>query len=195
MIVFVPVIMALAGAPDRPWCQPPAENPPAAREKLQDASGIVIEKFDTVVRFEWDGTGERTLTVVARVESSAAVRELGVLAFSFNSSGEELSVDYVRVRTGMARLWRRRLRTFRRRSRRQLRPRRCTATSGRCRFRYVHSQRATPSNIAFLDTDQARYSRSVLVYARLHQRRRSEIRDADGRCASGQIRKGGWRPP
>jgi hypothetical protein len=56
-----------------------------------------LSKFDTVVRFESNGTGQRTRTVVGRLESDAAVRQLGVLAFSFNSSGERLAVDYVRV--------------------------------------------------------------------------------------------------
>lgn len=94
--------LIIAGAPARLACQTPAQNPPAATSKSQrsseDATGIVIEKFDTIVRFESDGTGERSLTVVADVESDAAVRQLGVLALSFNSDEEQLSVNYVRVR-------------------------------------------------------------------------------------------------
>ena len=97
MFLMVLILLALAGAPARLWCQTPAQNAPAAA-RSQDPDGIVIEDFDTAVRFESDGTGERTRTVVARVGSDAAVRQLGVLAFSFNSRGEKLTVDYVRVR-------------------------------------------------------------------------------------------------
>src|SRR5579883_2941618 len=92
MVLIALIFLMLAGA------SAPAQNPPAAAGKSQDATGIVIEKFDTVVRFETDGTGERTLTVVAQVESDAAVRQLGILALSFNGSAERLNVDYVRVR-------------------------------------------------------------------------------------------------
>jgi transglutaminase-like putative cysteine protease len=98
MLLFVFLFLALAAAPAPLRCQTPAQNPPATRGNSQDPDGIIIEKFDTTVRFESNGTGERTRTAVVRVESDAAVRQLGVLAFSFNSSGERLTVDYVRVR-------------------------------------------------------------------------------------------------
>lgn len=92
MLLFALIFLALVGAPGPLRCQTPA----AARS--QDPDGIIIEKFDTVVRFESNGTDERTRTVAARLESDAAVRQLGVLAFSFSSRGEQFSVDYVRVR-------------------------------------------------------------------------------------------------
>src|ERR1700753_1907305 len=92
MLLFALIFLALVGAPGPLRCQTPS----AARS--QDPDGIIIEKFDTVVRFESNGTGERTRTVAARLESDAAVRQLGVLAFSFSSRGEQFSVDYVRVR-------------------------------------------------------------------------------------------------
>lgn len=97
MFLIALLFLMLAGAPARLWCQTLPQNAPAAVSS-QYPEGIVIEDFETVVRFESDGTGERTRTVVARVASDAAVRQLGVLAFSFNSRGEKLAVDYVRVR-------------------------------------------------------------------------------------------------
>jgi transglutaminase-like putative cysteine protease len=97
MLLIALIFLTLAGAPARLWCQTRAQNAPAAAIS-QNLDGIVIEDFDTAVRFESDGTGERTRTVVARVASDSAVRQLGVLAFSFSSRGERLTVDYVRVR-------------------------------------------------------------------------------------------------
>lgn len=60
--------------------------------------GFSIDQMDTTLRFAADGTGDRTRTLRARIESDAAVRELGVLAFSYDADIERLEISYVRVR-------------------------------------------------------------------------------------------------
>jgi tetratricopeptide (TPR) repeat protein len=60
--------------------------------------GIVYQKIATIYRYQADGTGERELTVVARVQSESAVHETGLLTFTYASGNEHLSVEYLRVR-------------------------------------------------------------------------------------------------
>src|SRR5579862_1061604 len=58
----------------------------------------IFELIQNKVRFEADGKGQRELTIRARVQSESAVRELGLLTYSFASGFESLDVVYVRVR-------------------------------------------------------------------------------------------------
>jgi hypothetical protein len=58
----------------------------------------VSEMLHTRVRFEADGTGSRELTGRIRVQSEAAIHDLGLLRFSYASTFESLNIDYVRVR-------------------------------------------------------------------------------------------------
>jgi tetratricopeptide (TPR) repeat protein len=58
----------------------------------------VLEMLHTRVRFEADGTGSRELTGRVRVQSEAAIHDLGLLRFSYASTFESLNIDYVRVR-------------------------------------------------------------------------------------------------
>jgi tetratricopeptide (TPR) repeat protein len=58
----------------------------------------VLEMLHTRVRFEADGTGLRELTGRIRVQSEAAIHDLGLLRFSYASTFESLNIDYVRVR-------------------------------------------------------------------------------------------------
>jgi Tfp pilus assembly protein PilF len=58
----------------------------------------VLEMLRTRVRFEADGTGSRELTGRIRVQSEAAIHDLGLLRFSYASTFESLNIDYVRVR-------------------------------------------------------------------------------------------------
>ena len=57
----------------------------------------VFEKLHTRMRFEADGTGSREITARIRVQSEAATHELGLLRFSYASTFESLTIDYVRV--------------------------------------------------------------------------------------------------
>ncbi len=62
------------------------------------AEPMVIEKLEHVYTMAADGTGVRQFTVVARVQSDAAVRQLGVLGLPYASSAEHVELTYVRVR-------------------------------------------------------------------------------------------------
>ena len=59
---------------------------------------LVFEHFDTTVRMHADGTGERLVHVVMRVQSDGAARQVGVLSVSYASAYETGAIDYVRVR-------------------------------------------------------------------------------------------------
>jgi hypothetical protein len=58
----------------------------------------VFEFIQRNLRFEADGKGQMDLTVRARVQSESAVREFGILAYSFASSFENLDMVYARFR-------------------------------------------------------------------------------------------------
>ena len=58
---------------------------------------LVFEHYDTTYRMHADGTGERNLHLVIRVQSDGAAQKFGVLAFSYASAYETLKIQYVRV--------------------------------------------------------------------------------------------------
>ncbi len=62
------------------------------------AEPIVIERLDHLYTMSADGTGTRRFTVVARIQSDAAVHQFGILKISFASSSEHVEMNYVRVR-------------------------------------------------------------------------------------------------
>ncbi len=59
---------------------------------------VVIERKETTIRMNADGTGERDLHVIVRIQSQGAAQQFGVLAFSYASANETLHIKYVRVR-------------------------------------------------------------------------------------------------
>ena len=60
--------------------------------------GAIFEKVATSFDFNADGTGSRTVEVVARAQSASAVQAFGVLTFPYASGNERVTVDYMRVR-------------------------------------------------------------------------------------------------
>jgi hypothetical protein len=58
----------------------------------------VIEKFQTVIAEQADGTGTREHTAVIRILAEAGVKAFAVLNFTYTSANESVEVDYVRVR-------------------------------------------------------------------------------------------------
>jgi len=62
------------------------------------AEPLVIEQLDHSYTFHVDGTGIKEMTVVARVQSDAAVRQMGLLTIPFTGSSEHVELSYVRVR-------------------------------------------------------------------------------------------------
>ena len=59
---------------------------------------FVIENYYLAVKFENDGTGERTLSSRIKVQSDAGVQQLAELVFGYNSASEKVDVHFVRVR-------------------------------------------------------------------------------------------------
>lgn len=58
----------------------------------------VIENMQTRVSFSVEGTRDWRQVFSVRLQSEAAVRQFGVLAFSYSSLSEQVTVDYVRVK-------------------------------------------------------------------------------------------------
>jgi tetratricopeptide (TPR) repeat protein len=78
-----------------------AEPPQFAKSPAVDdysKEPYIYDLIQTKVRFDADGKSQRELTVRVRIQSESAVRELGLLTYSFASSFETLDVVYVRVR-------------------------------------------------------------------------------------------------
>jgi Domain of Unknown Function with PDB structure (DUF3857) len=81
----------------------PQEQPKSATVNLSlpadySKEGIVYDQITTVVKFQADGTGEKTLTAIARVQSENAVHEAGLVDFVYASGNDRLEVVYLRVR-------------------------------------------------------------------------------------------------
>ncbi len=59
---------------------------------------LVIEQSLSAFRYNADGTGERTLHAVIHLQSEAAVRQFGIINFSYAADSESVELHYVRVR-------------------------------------------------------------------------------------------------
>jgi len=75
--------------------QPAPSSSPTQPDYSKEAS--VIESYHTVVTYENDGTGTRTITLRVRIQSDAGVQQYGLLPFSYSSANEEIAIDHVRV--------------------------------------------------------------------------------------------------
>ncbi len=72
----------------------------AAAQPAADAfrnEALVFERYDTTYRMGADGTGERDLHAVMRVQSDGAAQKFSVLAFSYASAYETPKIQFVRV--------------------------------------------------------------------------------------------------
>lgn len=74
----------------------PAPTPPTVDPYPNEA--VVFEHFDTTWRMNAEGTGERTLHIVVRVQSEGAAQQFGVLSFGYAAATETPTIQYVRVR-------------------------------------------------------------------------------------------------
>lgn len=73
---------------------------PAAASASADSyrnEAIVFEKSETTYRMHADGTGERDVHILARIQSQGAAQQFGVLAFAYASAYETPVVKLVRV--------------------------------------------------------------------------------------------------
>jgi tetratricopeptide (TPR) repeat protein/transglutaminase-like putative cysteine protease len=62
------------------------------------AEPVVVERQDTVYTMAADGLGTREVTFVGRVQSDAALREIGVINMPFAANSEHVEFVYVRAR-------------------------------------------------------------------------------------------------
>jgi Domain of Unknown Function with PDB structure (DUF3857)/Transglutaminase-like superfamily len=62
------------------------------------AEPIVLGRLDAVYKMAADGTGSRLTTIVARVQSEAAAKQLGIVGVGYASSSEHVEFSYVRIR-------------------------------------------------------------------------------------------------
>ena len=74
------------------------EKATSASDALFAKEGVVYEKVATVIHYDAEGLGDKTLTVEARIQSEGAVHEAGLLTFAYASGEEQLEPVYVRVR-------------------------------------------------------------------------------------------------
>ena len=82
---------------------PPRETTAAGQSTSSSAADysaepIVLERLDGVYKMAADGTGSRLTTIVARVQSEAAAKQLGIVGVAYASSSEHVEFSYVRVR-------------------------------------------------------------------------------------------------
>ncbi len=76
-----------------------AQATPTAAEQARFAGeSVLIEHMDQVYSFNPDGTGYSDHTIVAKVQSEAAVQQLGVLVVPFASASQRVEFKYARVR-------------------------------------------------------------------------------------------------
>ena len=79
--------------------QAPAKSSEAAQKKTDySQEAVVIEQLSSAYRFERDGTGQRELSLRAKIQSDAGVERFGQLIFGYSSANEKLDMDFVRVR-------------------------------------------------------------------------------------------------
>ena len=77
-------------------CTAQAPATPPADDPYKNES-VVIERSETVYRMHADGTGERDLHVIVRIQSDGAAQQFGVLAFAYASANETPVIKFVRV--------------------------------------------------------------------------------------------------
>jgi tetratricopeptide (TPR) repeat protein len=70
-------------------------KPPSADAFANES--LVIEHSDTIYRMHADGTGERDLHALLRIQSDGAAQQFGVLSFSYASAYESPVIKLVRV--------------------------------------------------------------------------------------------------
>jgi tetratricopeptide (TPR) repeat protein len=83
----------------KPAPKPVSKPGPTVKPGKPDYSNepFVIEHSLTSYRYNADGTGDRTLSATVQIQSDAAVRAYGLLAFYYASDDESVEVKYVRV--------------------------------------------------------------------------------------------------
>ena len=100
---FLPILAAqtVPPAPGPPGeATIPAKNLPVPAKSKPDLTGeaLVIEKDDSVLRFDKDGSNVRTLSITEHILSDAGVRDAGIISIPFAALTQSVTFDSVRVR-------------------------------------------------------------------------------------------------
>lgn len=77
-------------------CIAQAPSAPSGDDPYRNES-VVIELSQTSYRMHADGTGERDLHVILRIQSDGAAQQFGVLGFPYASANETPNIKFVRV--------------------------------------------------------------------------------------------------
>jgi Flp pilus assembly protein TadD len=89
------LICALILSSCRSFAQPQAAGA-ATKDQFRNES-LVFERSETTYRMHADGTGERVIHVVMRIQSEGAAQQFGVLAVGYASANETAHIALVRV--------------------------------------------------------------------------------------------------
>jgi len=90
------IAFALGGCSAAPTQLPLADPSVAGLDASREA--VILERKRTTVRFATDGTSVLDVTVSARLQSEAGVKDLAVLKFPYSVDSQKIDVEYVRVR-------------------------------------------------------------------------------------------------
>ncbi len=98
--ILVSIVSIFAYGQTAPATAIPSDaTPPASSTRNEfPAEPLVIEQLDHVYTMAADGTGVRQITLVARIQSDAAVRQVGILRIPFAGSSEHVELGHIRVR-------------------------------------------------------------------------------------------------
>jgi tetratricopeptide (TPR) repeat protein/transglutaminase-like putative cysteine protease len=81
-----------------PLAGPAQTAKPAPAPDAYKNESVVIERSETTYKMNADGTGERDIHIVLRVQSDGAAQQFGVLTFPYASAYETPVVKFLRVR-------------------------------------------------------------------------------------------------
>jgi len=74
-----------------------AQAPASASMDRFRQESLVIERSETTIRMHGDGTGERQVHLIVRIQSQGAAQQFGVLSFGYASANETPHITLVRV--------------------------------------------------------------------------------------------------
>ncbi len=89
-------VASLGLAQTKPEPTPASKSATTTYDYSREA--VVFENLATIYDFNADGTGEKTTTFSARIQSDAAVRQLGVINLPYAAQNEHPEIVYLRVR-------------------------------------------------------------------------------------------------
>src|SRR6476620_11224335 len=74
------------------------QEKPSSAEPDYSKEAFVVQRYETRLVMEVDGTGTRELTAEVKMLAEAGVKGFAVLTFTYTTANEVVEVNYVRVR-------------------------------------------------------------------------------------------------